>query len=128
MSAEWPSTVIFHGCQEVTSLPSYGIREALVRGAGRVAADASDARLPWACAALVGACTSVGGKAKQRLRDHGYDVIDYGEAIYSWARESGASEGDVLEAGTELLGALAGSLITAKEVEDTADFSEGTAA
>ena len=55
-------------------------------------------------------------------------MIDYGEAIYSWARESGASEGDVLEAGTELLGALAGSLITAKEVEEAADFSEGTAA
>jgi hypothetical protein len=126
--SEWPQTVKFHGRQEVTILPSYGIREALVRGAGRVEADVIDARLPWACAALVGACTSVGGKAKQTLRAHGYDVIEYGQAVYSWIRESGASEADVLEAGTELLGALAGSLITAEEVKNAADFSEGTAA
>lgn len=126
MSGEFITSVPFNGKQEATILPSYGIREALVRCAGKVDAD-DDARLPWFCAALVGACTTIGGRSKQKLSGHGYDVIAYGEAVYSWLRESGVEEVEILSAGTAVLSSLTGTLISAKEVNDATDFSEGAA-
>jgi len=120
--ADFPQTVAILGARHVTSLPSFGIREALVITAAKYAdADAGDVRVLWALAAVVGCCCGVGAKAGSTLARDGYDVLKYGERVYSYLREQGATSVDVANAGNELLAALADALMPGKQEVDAAE-------
>lgn len=123
-----PGTITLLGAQHPVSLPSFGTREDLVLAWGKHGNDLeTNARRVYAAA--VGACTGIGAQAKASVSGSQYDVLAYGDRVYSYLREQGASVADIVEAGAPLLTAMAEALFPrASEVEEAVGFSEGGAA
>lgn len=125
----WPDKVTLLGKQHATVQPSFGTNELLTAAFIGCTPSQSDVRFLFAHAAIIGHCTSVGAAAKERLVRHGFDVLAYGEAVYTYLREQGATSMDVSNAGHVLLKGMQTLRVPLeKEVAAAADFSEGAGA
>jgi hypothetical protein len=114
--SDQPATLALLGKQHVTRLPSFGVREALVVSAARLAEDdGDDVRFLWVLAAIVGACSGIGALAGGSFARDGYDVLRYGERVYSYLREQGASGADIGKAGAALLEPMSRTLMPGEE-------------
>lgn len=64
----------------------------------------------------------------QALRQFDRDLIGFGEAVLDALVRRGYNVGDIYDAGRHVRGLLLDSIPTQKEVDETADFTEATAA
>jgi|GEM_PF-6299900 hypothetical protein len=125
----WPATVKILGRQHATVEPSFGVGELLFAAVGGCTPSESDLRFLFALSAVIGHCTGIGAAAKRKLAGMEYDVLRYGEAVYSHIRKEGASMAEVSRVGNELVEALQALVFPLEtEVAAAADFSEGTGA
>lgn len=119
------ATVEILGKQHVATLPSFGVREELCVLWAQAGQDGGHKALR-VYAAAVGLSCGVGSLARADIRKSGWDLLAYGDAVYSYLREQGASSSDVVQAGVLLLTEMAGDIFPrAQEVDDAAGFSEG---
>lgn len=123
-----PSSIAIAGASWPASLPSLGVREELAVRYSQAQETGGHAALR-VLAAAVGLCSAAGGASRASLSRMDYRILDYGEAVYSWLRERGASPQEVAEAGSVCLTAIVESLAPrASEVEAAAGFSAPGAA
>jgi hypothetical protein len=121
-------TVEILGKQHIAALPSFGVREELCVLWGQHGQEGGHRALR-VYAAAVGLSCGIGAAARADLRKTGWDLLGYGDAVYSYLREQGATSQDVVRAGVALLGEMAQDLFPReKEVDDAAGFSEGDGA
>jgi hypothetical protein len=123
-----PDTITLLGRQHPTQAPSFGVREELVLAWG-AHGPARDHRALRVYAATLGLCSGLGAQAGASLGAHRYDLLAYGEQLYSWLREKGASVPQIAEAAGLMLQWLAQDLFPREpEVREVEGFSAGAEA
>ena len=125
MTATLPATLVLLGGQHPTRLPSFGVREDLCLRWGDLG-PAGGVPALRVYAAAVGLCSGLGAAARADLGRLHYDLAAYGDAVYSWLREQGATPGDIVREAGRVLPALAASVFPREaEVAEAAGFSPG---
>ncbi len=120
-----PATIHILGAQYPTRLPSFGVREELVFAWAAYGPEGG-IRAMRIYAAAVGLCSGIGALTRASLPALKYDLLEYGDAVYSWLREKGAEPKDIVEAAAPVLQAISAALFPREaEVTEAAGFSAG---
>lgn len=119
-----PPTIQIAGASWPTSMPSLATREDLVLRYGAAQDGGGGLGVLRVLAAAVGLCSGVGPAAKASLPRVDYRILEYGDAVYSWLRERGATPQEIAEAGGACFAALVGQMAPREaEVDAAAGFS-----
>ncbi len=118
-------TVTILGKQHIAKVPSFGLREELCLLWATHGSEGGHRALRVYSAA-VGLSCGVGAQAGADMRRSAWDVLAYGDTVYSWLREQGATTPEIVKVGVDLLTAMAGEVFPREEeVNDRVGFSEG---
>ena len=109
-----PATLSILGGQHPTRLPSFGLREELCLTWGELA-PAGGVPALRVYAAAIGLCSGLGAQARADLGRCRHDLLAYGEVVYSWLREQGATPTEIVREAVRVLPELAGSVFPREE-------------
>ena len=130
-AAGLPETIVVEGKERVLAVPTYGIREALVKAAGEMPEKGSHADMTGRriAAAALGACVPSYRPQGLTWALVDFNVLSFGDAVYDHLRSRGMGVVEIVSVGVDLLKGMSGGLhpIAQKEVDQTAGFSEGEA-
>ncbi len=116
------------GRKHIADLPSFGQREELVHLWFASSESGNWSRAARVSAAAIGLSCGIGAQSGTTWAKSGADLMVYGERVYSYLREQGASVEDVATAALPLLQEMTTALFPReKEVDAAAGFSEGGA-
>ena len=111
-----PQTIAIIGNAHPVSLPSFTVREELA--AAFAEQQDNGMKLRRVYAAAIGLCTSLGSAARASYPKAGCDPLVYGDPVYAYLREKGASVEDVASVGVELLVPMLEALFPREEEVD----------
>jgi hypothetical protein len=119
-------TITILGRQHVVTAPSYGLREEVCSELVMAQQAGDGMRCLRYYAAAVGLCCGVGKLAGASMARSSWDLLHYGDTVYSDLREQGASRDDVVDAGRAAVESYIDALFPREqEVADRVGFSEG---
>jgi len=122
-----PLLVEILGKNRPVAPPSFGVRESLCHAAGGAweVHETNPMNLYRVSAAVLCACCPGFGPDGLTWPGAGYDVLVYGEASYSWLRQSGLERGDMLSIAQDLISGMSRAMFPRPaEVEEEVAFSE----
>jgi hypothetical protein len=119
-------TIAILGKQHVAAAPSFGLREQVSSELVMAQKAADGMRCLRLYAAAIGLSCGVGKLAGASMGRADWDVVAYGDAVYSYLREQGVGHTEITKAGVEVVGWFIDALFPREdEVSKRVGFSEG---